>query len=1480
MSEISDLIAVMKQQMEHDRLRHEEEKHRYEEEKREEKQRHEEEKREEKQRHEEEKREEQQRHEEEKRRHAEAIETLLKQLSDKPVVNTATATKFEAFDSTSELWSNYYTRFCTFTKANSIPEEKKTFVFLTNQSTDVYRLLHNLAAQQDDSKDVNDLTIDDIRRFMEQQFDPTKFVVRERSKFWSQPKRKPGETINELAARIRRYGATCDFKRIKDPQDEAFRTAFICLVNNEAVTKALYKLKEDELSFTKAVEKANEIEDAAKVAKESIFGSTDASVNKVKARPNFKKKKNPSAHNKDDEKPSTSAKVCYRCAKKGHIANDCKYKSAKCNFCDITGHLEAACRKKQTSEVKRISKEEIKKVKVLSNDKKLPKLEAEIEINGKAFNFELDTGACANFITEEFWRKIGKPKLQNATHRYESATRHHLPIMGLFKASVKYGNEVKDMEFIVTKIPELNLLGRDAILQMNISLDKVIENFVTEDNGCNGNVNKVRDNFKPDNTLQKACKQLCAEFPDLFKPELGCLKDIELEIKFKAEAKPVFCKPRPVPFAIQEDLAQVYDAGIKKGIWKPTQFNEYGTPVVPIRKTLLPGQCKRSLRVCGDYSVTVNPQLETHRQPLPLPEDLMRKLGGGYGFTKIDLADAYNQIALGPESQRRLALSTHKGVLLQMRLPFGISSAPGYFQEIMEQLTGDLPGVAVYLDDILISGTTAEEHLKNLRRLFTRLNEKGLRCRLEKCVFAQSSVEYLGHRLSNEGISKGSKVDAVKGMPAPKDVSTLRSFLGSVQFYGKFLPNLSSMSEPLHRLTRKNATWKWGKEEEDAFKKLKESLQEDSVLAHFDPSLQIGLSCDASNVGIGAVLFHRYSDGSERPIANASKTLTSTERNYSQIQKEALSIIFGLKKFHQFLYGRNFILVTDHKPLIAMFGPDKATPTLAANRLARWSLLLSQYDYTIEYRKTTEHGNADALSRLPIGPDTEFDGEESGEDVDTVCTINTISLQLKPNDSDALPKETAKDAILSKVIRYTREGWPSNEDRCDEMKCFYKNRESLTTCNGCLLYGSRVVIPATLRKHVLDLLHLGHFGMERMKQLARTAVYWPHIDEDIMKASRNCTACGEHQNKPSKPPVHPWMLPEKPWSRIHVDHAINFMGSNWMVVVDAYSKYPCIHMTQSVSTKSTTELLEQDFAHFGYPHTIVSDNATTFMSAEFKEWCKERGIVHLTGAPYHPATNGAAERLVQTFKKALRKSNLPPRHALQEFLLQYRRTPTPCGYSPSELLNGRQIRTKIDALLPSPVHISQGKQMKFYTKSYEDEKKVTKVVYSFKVGDPCYALYYGPRRDKDARWVPAVIKKRRGSRCFDIKVVPRGPTWRRHLEQLKPRYATTEDAEPGEEPETHIHDSVGVPEVDVDVPEVDVDGPEVDIKPPVAERAKRNPRLPTGNEYGEHNPRRSSRARKPNKKYVNKVSVSGKPQVRWGGVMASKHERRCHSNDS
>ena len=451
-----------------------------------------------------------------------------------------------------------------------------------------------------------------------------------------------------------------------------------------------------------------------------------------------------------------------------------------------------------------------------------------------------------------------------------------------------------------------------------------------------------------------------------------------------------------------------------------------------------------------------------------------------------------------------------------------------------------------------------------------------------------------------------------------------------------------------------------------------------------------------------------------------------------------------------------------------------------------------------------------------------------------MCTIRVINSQLQPHSRNQLKDATNRDPVLSEVKRYVREGWPQKIDSPDVQE-FKKYAASLSVTDDCLINGNRVVIPEAMQPQILDILHLGHFGMQRMKQLARSAVYWPHIDSQIEDTCRGCVSCAEHQNKPPKPANHPWMMPEKPWSRIHVDHAINFMGNNWLIVTDAYSKYPCIHQTSSTSTQATTALLEEDFAHFGYPHTIVSDNATTFSSAEFQLWCHQRGIKHLTGAPYHPATNGAAERMVQSFKQSLKKSKLPPRPALQEFLMQYRRTPLNTGFSPSQLLNGRQLRTKIDALLPSPAHIAQEHQAREASKSQQKEQTaVQHVRTAYDVGTPCYALFCGPRQTSTPRWVPATITRVHDTRTFTVKVHPRGPLWKRHLEQLQPRYGVAEDADPGI--------VIGEQSTSADK----IPDPKAETLSPPTEAKTSDHTLP---EYGRHNPRRSSRQRKTRQLY-------------------------------
>ena len=367
--------------------------------------------------------------------------------------------------------------------------------------------------------------------------------------------------------------------------------------------------------------------------------------------------------------------------------------------------------------------------------------------------------------------------------------------------------------------------------------------------------------------------------------------------------------------------------------------------------------------MCGIYKVTVNQALRVDQYPLPKPSDLFASRTGGRKFSKLDLTSAYQQVPLDEALAKLVTVNTHQGLYEYTRLPFGVASAPAVFQRIMDTLLQGIPHVICYLDNILVTGLSDGEHLSNLREVLQRLQQHGVQWSKEKCAFFKGSVEYLGHHIDSKGIhTSPKKVKAVLEAPSPRNVQQLRSFLGLLNYYDKFLPNLSSLLHPLYQLLWAGEIWVWPKACEKSFQTAKLQLVSAPVLAHYNPEMPIVLAADASTYGIGAVISHRLEDDSEHPV---SRTLSDSEKNYSQVEKEALALVFSICKFHKYLYGRHFTLIPDHKPLTTILGAKQGIPSLAAARMQRWALLLSAYSYDISFRPTAAHSNADGLSRLP-----------------------------------------------------------------------------------------------------------------------------------------------------------------------------------------------------------------------------------------------------------------------------------------------------------------------------------------------------------------------------------------------------------------------------------------------------------------------------------------------------------------------------------
>lgn len=557
----------------------------------------------------------------------------------------------------------------------------------------------------------------------------------------------------------------------------------------------------------------------------------------------------------------------------------------------------------------------------------------------------------------------------------------------------------------------------------------------------------------------------------------------------------------------------------------------------------------------------------------------------------------------------------------------------------------------------------------------------------------------------------------------------------------------------------------WTKREQQVFDESKDFLIGKRLLVHYDPHKVLVLACDASPYGIGAVLSHLI-DGEERPIMFVSSSLSPAEKNYSQLHREALAIIFGVKRFHKYLYGNKFLIYSDHQPLKEIFGPTKNTPSVAAARLQRWAVFLSMYTYEIVYRKSKYMCHADALSRLPV------------EDLTHIDEVMINSLSNKDSeflDFNKIKTETLRDSVLLKVYTYLRDGWPSQID--SSLRPYFEKRNELSIEEKCIFYGNRIIIPNSLQDKILNLLHLGHSGIVRSKIKARGYCWFPGIDQMIEDKCNTCGTCQVAGNKTSTSDLVSWPLANFPFERVHVDF-FKFQGCNYLIYNDSYSKWTYIASMKSLNAANVKDELRKIFALVGFPKNICSDNGPPFQGSEYVQFCQSNGINVLKSPPWHPQSNGQAEVNVRTAKQTLKKffidfnsRDWTLKKKISQFMFYYNNTPTSTTKcSPNEILFKFKPRTEIDAILPTNKPEKCLKRGGIDNKRKSKTSKVlnsklddsTNQIVEFKDGEPI--LYKSPVQDY-VNWLNGFIIKRISQTLYQIDV--QGSIRIAHAAQIK-----------------------------------------------------------------------------------------------------------------
>lgn len=1107
------------------------------------------------------------------------------------------------------IWKNWIQQFEWYAIATQLakkPKEVQAASFMAIIGPDAIQIFNTFNLTSEQQKEINI-----IKQKFQEYFIPKSNISFERYQFFKIVQQED-ETFDEFLTKIKTQVKNCEFENL---QDSLLKDKIVFGVKSDVVREKL--LNEDNLDLQKAIVICRSSEQTSKQLKE-IQKPESSQVDFVKHRPN---------------KSNDESFKCKRCDTT-HQRKKCPAFGKKCEICNTKGHFSTQCwsknknssnNKKKISFVNDETEEDLEEDEILYI-RTLTKNDEEdwneiIETNNKRFQVKLDTGAQCNVLPEHIVKQINAEINPSGTKRLISFTEDRISVIGESKIRCKVKNQDADIIFKIVKEKVSPILGRKTCQEL----------------GLIARLHEIK-NYNPD---------------EVFKG-LGCHKKYVYDIDLIDNPKFNIHPPRRIPYSIRGEVKQELDNMVKLGVIKPVKEPTPAvSPMVIVRQ-------KGKIRICLDPT-DLNKNILRRHYPLKTLEEIAAQINGAKYFTLLDCRRGFWQIPVTQRTQKYLTFSTPWGRFSCTRIPFGICSAPEVFQEVMCSVLKGIPNTQCSMDDILIHAKSKDELKKVTKRVIDAINKAGLKLNKEKCIFEAKKIGFLGHILSEKGVSiDPHKVEAINNLKTPTNRTELQRLLGMVTYLNKFIPNLSELTDPLRKLLKKDIEFNWDHEQNEAFNKIKQHLVSPPLLKFYDVNQDVTLSVDASSKSLGAALLQ-----GGQPIAYATKALTESQVNWPQIEKEAFAIRFGCQKFHEYIYGKKLTIESDHKPLESIFTkPLQSAPA----RLQRIIFDVLQYAPRVIYRKGKNIPLADILSRDCTHSCSSTEEKDELE----VQIILTVSSKVKHE----LIQATREDEELEKLKTFIHNGFPDIlKNISPGLKHYSCFQDELAEYEGIIFKGEKIVVPKSLIPKMLTNIHRGHLGIRSCLNRARQLLYWRGMNTDIENFIKKCRVCEASQRANYKETVCLKKIPDLPWQIVSSD-IFTCKGKHYLNIYDSYSGFVDFKLLKTLTSIETINHLKNWFSVHGIPQIFETDNGPQYSSREFKEFSTQWSFQHSTSSPYHPRGNGLAERGVQISKNILKKCQLD-NSDIHLALMNYRNTPRNNLGSPNQRLFARATRTII-----------------------------------------------------------------------------------------------------------------------------------------------------------------------------------------------------------